>query len=187
METVEELLIEELRDIYDAEKQLVRALPKMVKGASDPELKSAFSEHLEVTRQQVARLEQVFELMGQKAKSKPCKAMKGLLEEAAEILQEDGADAMIDCAMIGSAQKVEHYEISAYGTARTLAKAIGNREVAGLLDQTAKEEGEADKKLTQIAVRILKMSMRPEPVEMSMGGMKSTVKSARGGSAKKTR
>jgi ferritin-like metal-binding protein YciE len=158
MHTLEELLTEELRDLYDAEKQLLRALPKFSKGATHEELKSVFTEHTEVTRNQVGRLEQAFEKMGQRARSKPCKAMKGLVEEATEIMQEDGEDLLIDSAMIGAAQKVEHYEIAAYGTARTLAENLGMDDVAKLLQETLDEEEATDKRLTEVALQILEES-----------------------------
>lgn len=159
-ETLEELLVEELRDLYDAEKQLVRALPKMAKAASSPELKEAFQTHLEVTKGQVQRIEQVFELLGQKARSKPCKAMKGLVEEGQEIMQEDFEESMMDSALIGAAQKVEHYEIAGYGTVRTLAQALGRKDAAQLLQETLDEEGATDKQLTGIAKTLLKEAMR---------------------------
>ena len=158
MEGMDELLVEELRDLYDAEKQLVRALPKMAKTASDEELQQAFRNHLEETKQQVQRLEQAFEMLGRRARSKPCKGMQGLVEEGREVMQEDASKAMLDAAIIGAAQKVEHYEIAGYGTARTLAQAMGNRELAQLLQQTLDEEGKTDKLLTQISKRLLKES-----------------------------
>jgi ferritin-like metal-binding protein YciE len=155
MESLKELLNEELRDLYDAEKQLVKALPKFAKAASNEELKQAFQEHLEITKSHVQRLEQVFDMLGQKPKSKPCAAMKGLLEEGQEILNEEGSESLLDTAMIGAAQKVEHYEISGYGTVRTLAEKIGMAQAAELLEQTLEEEKEADEKLTEIAGRVL--------------------------------
>lgn len=163
MDSLEELLTEEIRDLYDAEKQLVRALPKFSKAATSPDLKAAFNEHLEVTRGQVRRLEQIFELLGQKPKGKPCKAMKGLLEEGQEILGEDGEDLVLDEAMIGAAQKVEHYEIAGYGTARTLASNLGLKDIAKLLQETLNEEGAADKKLTAVAINLWKASKGKPP------------------------
>lgn len=155
VETLEDLLLEEIRDLYDAEKQLVKALPKMAKAATDEDLRSAFEEHLEETKGQVARLEQVFERLDTQAKGKPCKAMKGLVAEGQEVMEEDAMESLTDLALIGAAQRVEHYEISAYGTARTFAEKLGNKEVARLLEQTLKEEETADKKLTDISLRIL--------------------------------
>lgn len=151
MDTLNELLAEELKDIYSAEKQLLRALPKMAKKASSDELKMALQEHLEVTKNQVSRLEQVFEALGKPPKAKTCKAMQGLIEEATEIMEEDASDAVLDAGIIAAAQKVEHYEIASYGTVRTWARLCGEEEAAGLLQETLDEEGEADKRLTQLA------------------------------------
>ncbi len=154
-DTLESLLEEELKDLYDAEKQITRALPRLAKAAESPDLKAAFTEHLEQTKGQIARLEQVFELLEVKPKSKPCAAMKGLLEEGKEQTEEDAEGPIMDLMLIGAAQKVEHYEISGYGTVRTIAEAIGNQEVAKLLRQTEEEEAETDKKLTGIAAQLL--------------------------------
>jgi ferritin-like metal-binding protein YciE len=153
-ETLEELLVECLRDIYDAEKQIVKALPKMIKGASNADLKAGLSNHLEETKEQVARLEQAFEILGEPAKSKPCKGMRGLLDEGSEILAEEEPGVMLDLSIIGAAQKVEHYEISAYGTARTIAEKVGNQKVAKLLRKTEDEEKAADSKLTDVAFEL---------------------------------
>jgi ferritin-like metal-binding protein YciE len=163
-QTLEDAFVEELRDLYDAEKQLVKALPKMAKAAHSEELRDAFREHLEVTKTQAQRLEQIFEMLGQKARSKPCKGMKGLIEEGQEVIQEgSGAEENIaDLDLIAAAQKVEHYEISGYGTVRTFAQAIGRKDAAQLLDESAKEEGEADKKLTQLAKTLYKDAYRAE-------------------------
>jgi ferritin-like metal-binding protein YciE len=155
MDSIRELLIDEMKDLYDAEKQLVKALPKMVKAASNPELSQAFESHLEQTRGHVQRLEQAFELMGEKAKSKPCEAMKGLIEEAGSQLEEDLDGAVLDSAIICAAQKVEHYEISGYGTLSTWAKSLGLDDVAALLDETLSEEKDADEKLTEIGGTVL--------------------------------
>jgi ferritin-like metal-binding protein YciE len=153
--SLEMLLHEEIKDIYDAEKQLVKALPKMAKAANSDELREALEEHLEVTKEQVSRLEQVFELLQKPAKSKPCKGMRGLIEEGQEVMQEDGNEYLCDAAIIGAAQKVEHYEMAAYGTARTLAEQMGNDEIAELLEQTLEEEKEADEKLTEVSMSLL--------------------------------
>lgn len=154
IETLEELFVEEIRDLYDAEKQIAKALPKLAKAASSEELQTAFEEHLEQTKKQIDRLEQVFELMDEKAKGKTCKAMKGLIEEGNEIAAEEMMEHFTDLALIGAAQKVEHYEISAYGTARTMAEEIGNDEAVQLLEETLKEEEATDKRLTEIAKSI---------------------------------
>jgi ferritin-like metal-binding protein YciE len=162
VQTLEEAFVEEIRDIYDAEKQLVKGLPKMAKAAHSEELRDAFKEHLEVTKGHVSRLEQVFEQLDQKAKSKPCKGMKGLVEEGKEVIEdgEDYPDHIADLELIGAAQKVEHYEISGYGTLRTWAQQMGNTGVSQLLEQTLKEEEQTDKKLTQIAKSLYKEAMR---------------------------
>lgn len=155
IDNLEQLLEEELKDIYDAEKQLVKALPKMAKAASSPELKAALTEHLEVTTNQVSRLEQVFESLGMKAKGKTCNGMKGLVEEGQETIDQDASDVLRDVALIGAAQRVEHYEMAAYGTARTFAEQLGKDDAAELLQETLDEEKEADEKLTEISESLL--------------------------------
>ena len=155
LETLKELYVQELRDLYNAENQLIKALPKMAKGASSDELKEAFEKHLEQTRGHVQRLEQVFQELGEKAKGKTCQAMKGLIEEGSEVLEADGEDSVLDAAIIVAAQKVEHYEISAYGTARTMAGQIGLPSVAALLSKSLAEEEIADSLLTQIARELM--------------------------------
>ena len=152
---IRELLIEEMQDQYDAEKQLVKALPKMAKAASSPELSQAFQNHLEETRGHVERLEKAFGLLGVKAKGKSCAAMKGLIAEAQEIMAEDMPDELLDCAMICAAQKVEHYEMAGYGTLTAWAKSIGMDDVAELLHQTLEEERAADEKLTEVNETVL--------------------------------
>jgi ferritin-like metal-binding protein YciE len=153
LESLEDLFLEELRDIYHAEKQLTKALPKMAKAASSPELKTAFQEHLQQTNGQIERLEQVFQLFGLKPKGKPCKAMEGLVEEGKEIMQEKAEPPVMDAALISAAQKVEHYEIGSYGTLATFAKMIGRKDAASLLKQTLDEEKSTDALLTRIAER----------------------------------
>lgn len=155
MESIRELLIEEMADLYDAEKQLVKALPKMAKAASNDQLREAFESHLEQTRGHVERLEQAFQLLEQKAKGKPCAAMKGLIEEGKETIEEDLSDGLLDSAIICAAQKVEHYEIAGYGTLSAWARSLGLDDVAGLLEETLAEEKEADEKLTQVGGDVL--------------------------------
>lgn len=155
VKSLEDLFVVELKDLFDAENQLTRALPKMAKAATTPELKAAFQEHLEVTKQQVQRLTQVFEEIGQPAKGKRCEAMKGLITEGQELMDEDMEPEILDAGLIGAAQKVEHYEMAGYGTVRAMAEILGHTEAARLLDETLKEEGEADKKLTMIAKRFV--------------------------------
>ena len=155
IESLEALLEDELRDLYDAEKQLTKALPKMAKASSDEELKEAFTEHLEQTKGHVSRLEQVFENLGIKPRGKACAGMKGLIEEGSENMGQDAGEPFKDLMLIGAAQRVEHYEIAGYGTIRALADAIGNDDVVGLLEETLNEEKETDEKLTEIAERIM--------------------------------
>ena len=150
-ENLQDLLVETLRDTLDAEKQLVKALPKMAKAATSPDLKAAFTEHLAVTKGQVTRLEKVFEEMGIAARGKHCVAMEGLIEEGSEMIEEEPESVVLDAGLIAAAQKVEHYEIAAYGTCRTWANLLGHNKVADLLSQTLDEEAEADEKLTTIA------------------------------------
>jgi ferritin-like metal-binding protein YciE len=150
--TLDKLYEEELRDIYNAEGQLVKALPKMAKAASNDELKKAIEDHLEQTKGQVDRLEKVFQSLGVAVRGKTCAAMKGLLEEGKEILEEeDIEDTVLDAALIAAAQKVEHYEISTYGTLIAWAKQLGYADQAKLLEETLTEEKEADSLLTEIA------------------------------------
>ena len=165
VESLDQLLQEELRDIYDAEKQLVKAIPKMAKAASSPELQEALNEHLEVTKGQVERLEQVFEKLGTKARGKTCAGMKGLIAEGEEVIGQDASDELADLAIIGAAQRVEHYEIAAYGTARTFAERLGNEEVAELLQETLTEEEEADERLTEISESLLEAVSQVEEAE----------------------
>jgi Mn-containing catalase len=152
-----ELLIDELRDIYHAEGQLVKALPKMAKAAKSSQLKQAFQKHLTETEGHVERLQKVFDLLGEKQKGKPCKGMMGLVEEGRETIEEgkERDDFAADLALIGAAQRAEHYEMAAYGTARTMAEQLGENKVATLLDQTLAEEKKADQTLSQIAEPLL--------------------------------
>lgn len=152
MDSLHELLIEELSDLYSAEKQLVAALPKMAKAANSENLSSAFEDHLEETKGHVTRLDQIFEELGEKPKRKKCKAMEGLIEEGKEVIDEDGPPEVKDAALIGAAQRVEHYEMAGYGTARALAETLSLPNVAELLQQTLDEEGAADKKLNDLAL-----------------------------------
>ena len=150
-DTLRELFVEELRDVLSAEKQLLKALPKMAKAAMSPELKRGFEKHLGQTKMQVTRLEQVFESLGETARAKTCKAMQGLIEEGSEIIEKDFDADVKDAALICAAQKVEHYEIASYGTLVTWAKQLGERKAAKLLGQTLDEEKLTDQKLTTLA------------------------------------
>jgi Mn-containing catalase len=157
MELLRELLTEELKDLLHAENQLVKALPKMAKAANDSDLKMAFEEHLEQTKEHVERLKQVFEMLDEKPKATPCKGMAGLVEEGQEVITEgkDMEEAPADLALIGAAQRVEHYEIAAYGTARAIAEQMERRDIVELLSQTLAEEEKADQLLTKLAQPLL--------------------------------
>ena len=152
---LDELLQDELKDLYSAENQIIKALPRMAKGASSPELRRAFERHLEETRRQVDRLNQIGEMLEMKLTGKKCKGMEGLIEEGKEVMQELDDEDAVDAGLIGAAQKVEHYEIAAYGTARTHAEMLGYTRVARLLQQTLNEEGATDKKLTALAESVV--------------------------------
>src|SRR5205823_3118770 len=144
----------QLRDLYNAENQLVKALPKMAKAATDDQLKSAFEDHLDQTRTHVERLEQIFDKLGTKASGKKCKAMEGLIAEGKEAMDEDATPEVMDASLIAAAQRVEHYEIAGYGTVRAYAELLGENEAANLLQQTLDEEKEADQTLNEIAEQI---------------------------------
>jgi ferritin-like metal-binding protein YciE len=150
LDSLEKLFLEELRDIYNAEKQILRALPRMAKAATAPELQKAFTSHLRQTENQVQRLEQVFKDLGESVRGKTCKGMQGLLEEGKEVLEKKGEPPVIDAALIASAQRVEHYEIAAYGCLRTYAQLLGHSRAEQLLQQTLEEEEATDKKLTDL-------------------------------------
>jgi ferritin-like metal-binding protein YciE len=151
LNSLDDLLVEQLEDLYDAEKQLVKALPKMAKAASNDTLRRGFEEHLEQTKGHVNRLEKVFKDLGKPARTKTCEAMKGLVEEAEDFLDESAEKSVRDAGLIACAQRVEHYEIAGYGTVRTWCQQLGHQECARLLQQTLDEEAATDKKLTQIA------------------------------------
>jgi ferritin-like metal-binding protein YciE len=151
LDSLRKALGEQLKDLYSAENQLVKALPRMAKAASSDALRGAFTSHLEETRTHVQRLEEAAAILESKPGGKKCKAMEGLIEEAKEILEEDGDESVIDAALIAAAQRVEHYEIASYGTARAMAQQLGLTKVAQILQKTLDEEGQADKKLTAIS------------------------------------
>lgn len=152
--TPRDLLIEELKDLYSAENQLIKALPKMAKAASTPELKEAFETHLEETKVHAQRLEKIMTELDESPGGKKCLAMEGLIKEGKEVMEEDATPGILDLALIGAAQKVEHYEIAGYGTARTLAELADESKVAKVLQQTLDEEGKTDKLLTAIASEV---------------------------------
>lgn len=149
-----ELYVDELKDLYNAETQLVKALPKMAKASSNAELRQAFEEHLRQTSEQVSRLEQIFEMLEEKPTGKKCLGMEGLVKEGAETMKEEYEDAVMDAAIIGAAQRVEHYEIAGYGTVKAFAELLGEDEHVSLLEQTLEEEKKTDEKLTQLAEEI---------------------------------
>jgi len=178
-QSLEGVLYKELQDIYDAEKQLVKALPKMVKAASSEELQEALEEHLRVTEGQVERLEQVFERLGRPAKANTCEGMKGLIAEGKEAMEQKASEPFGDIAIIAAAQKVEHYEIASYGTARALAEMTDDADVADLLQQSLDEEKEADEKLTEVTQNLLsdlpgqEEEMEEEEEESEMNTMRT--------------
>jgi len=153
-DSLRELYVDELKDLYNAETQLVKALPKMAKASSNAELRQGFEEHLRQTSEHVSRLEQIFEMLGEKPTGKKCLGMEGLVKEGAETMQEDYEDAVMDAAIIGAAQRVEHYEIAGYGTVRAFAEHLGESEHVSLIEQTLQEEKETDDKLSQLAEEI---------------------------------
>jgi ferritin-like metal-binding protein YciE len=163
LDTLKTLYIDELRDLYNAENQLVKALPKMAKGAASEELQDAFEKHLEQTKTHVERLEEVFEEIGERPTGKTCKAMKGLIDEGSEILKEDGEESVIDAGIIVAAQKVEHYEIASYGSVRTFAQLLGKDKSADLLQTTLDEESETNELLNKLAEDIVNPEALMEP------------------------
>jgi ferritin-like metal-binding protein YciE len=157
MNSLQDLFVDELRDLYHAENQLIKALPKMAKAAASPELKSAFEEHLEVTKKQIVRLEEIFNELDMSPKGKVCKAMQGLIEEGKELIEEDGEPAVKDAALIAAAQRVEHYEIAGYGCVRTFARVLGLSKAEKMLQATLDEEGEANDALTELAESVINL------------------------------
>jgi len=165
-DSLRELYVNELKDLYNAETQLVKALPKMAKASSNAELRQGFEEHLRQTSEHVSRLEQIFEMLGEKATGKKCLGMEGLVKEGAETMSEDYEGAVMDAAIIGAAQRVEHYEIAAYGTARTFAELLDENEHVSLLEQTLEEEKQTDEKLTQLSEQINPQAAQGEEEEL---------------------
>jgi ferritin-like metal-binding protein YciE len=155
MEDLRDLYVEELRDLYNAENQLLKALPRMAKKASDETLAESFEMHTEQTREHVERLNQIFDKLGKNPTGKVCKAMKGLIEEGKEMMEEDAEPEVLDAGLIAAAQRVEHYEIAGYGTVRSYAELLGEKEAMRLLQKTLDEEGETDKKLTKLAEELI--------------------------------
>ena len=158
--TIDQLFVEELKDIYSAETQITKALPKMVKAATSEELKTAFKSHLEETEGQIERLDQIFQTLHVNPKGKTCEGMKGVLEEGEEMLKETEEGGIRDAALISAAQRVEHYEMAAYGAVSNYAEKLGKPQVVKLLEETLEEEKAADKKLAQIALKIQQQALR---------------------------
>ena len=164
-----ELYVEELRDLYSAEKQLVKALPKMAKAATSSDLRSGFEEHLEQTKGHLSRLKQIFDLLDESPNGKTCKGMEGLIKEGSEMIEEDPEEEQLDAGLISAAQRVEHYEIAGYGCVRTYAQLLGDDDAVSLLEETLKEEKETDAKLTQLAENINVEALRAGQSEESDG------------------
>jgi ferritin-like metal-binding protein YciE len=154
VDSIEKLFVEELKDLHSAETQITRTLPKLIKAASSADLKKAFENHLKETEGQIERLDQIFEILGKKSTNKTCAGMKGILTEGSEILQETETGDVRDAALISAAQRVEHYEMAAYGTVRSYAEQMDQSEIADLLQETLEEEKAADEKLTEISKKI---------------------------------
>ena len=155
LKTLSDLFADHMKDLYSAENQLIKALPKMAKSATNPDLRAGFEQHLEETRGQAERIEQICEDLGISPKGKKCAAMEGLIEEGKEIMEEDASPAVLDAGLIAAAQKVEHYEIASYGTVRTWAEQLGLEDAVALLEETLEEEKATDEKLTELAVTII--------------------------------
>jgi ferritin-like metal-binding protein YciE len=169
-QTLRELMIEEIRDLYDAERQLVKALPKMAKGATSDELRSLIEAHLEETQGQVTRLEQAFELLQEKPRGKHCAGIAGIIKEGSDLLEEDFDGAVLDAGIIAGAQRAEHYEMGAYGSVIAWAKQIGEGDVASLLEETLEEEKGADEKLSALAESSINQQAASEKSARSNGG-----------------
>jgi len=169
IDSLEKLFVEQLKDVYNAEKQIVRALPRMSKAATNDELKNAFDTHLRETEQHVERLEQIFKDLGKPPTGKKCMGMEGLIEEAKELLQEDVDDEVLDAGLIAAAQRVEHYEMAAYGCLKTYADLLGNEQATQLLEQTLNEEKQTDQRLTEIA----ESAINVEAMESGVGAEES--------------
>jgi len=168
-DSLRRLYVDELRDLYNAETQLVRILPKMAKASSNAGLRQTFEEHLRQTSEQVSRLEQIFDMLEEKPTGKKCLGMEGLVKEGSETMHEAYGDAVMDAAIIGAAQRVEHYEIAGYGTVRTFAQLLGENQHVSLLEETLKEEKQADERLTQLSEQINPEAAQGEGEEQEMG------------------
>jgi ferritin-like metal-binding protein YciE len=182
-DSLRELYIDELKDLYSAETQMVKALPKLAKASSNPQLRHAFEEHLRQTSDQVTRLEQIFEMLDEKPTGKKCLGMEGLVKEGSETIGEDYEAAVKDAALIGAAQRVEHYEIAGYGTVRTFAELLGENEHVSLLEETLAEEKAADVKLSELAGEINSQAVQGDSTEAAdekEAAVDSKIKPSRG-------
>jgi ferritin-like metal-binding protein YciE len=184
MKTLQDLFVEQLRDMYYAEKQMVKSLGKMVKKASSDQLRKAFETHLTETENQIERLEQVFEKLELAARGKTCHAMDGIIDEAKEIMNEDAEPTVLDAGLIAAAQKAEHYEIASYGTLRTYADMLGYNKISSLLQETLEEEANTDKKLSKLAMSINKEAMAEVGSSSSNGRSSSSSSSSRSSSGR---
>ncbi len=181
LETLRDLYVHELKDLYSAEKQIIKAMPKMVKAASNRQLKAAFSMHLEQTKKQAQRLEEILASHGESTRGPKCQGMEGVLKEGDEMISEDADEEVRDAGLIAAAQRVEHYEIAGYGCARTYGELLGDKKGAKLLDTTIKEEGATDQKLTKLARSVINVKAKAAPSKSSRQRTKreqSTVSSA---------
>jgi ferritin-like metal-binding protein YciE len=187
LNSLQELYIDELKDLYNAENQILKALPRMVKAASHPELKRAFTQHERQTREQVRRLERIFRDLGEKPGGKKCHGMEGLLEEGKELIKERPQADVLDAGLVAKAQHVEHYEIAGYGTVRTYARLLGHEQHAQLLQQTLDEEGETDKLLTMLAESSINIDAERAEGEEAPRRRGAAKKSAKKGGRKSAR
>lgn len=181
LKNLQDLYVDELKDLYNAEQQILKALPKMAKAASSAELKNAFNQHLEQTREQVKRLDRIFEELGKAPRGKKCMGMRGIIEEGNELLREKADPSVKDAGIISAAQRVEHYEMAGYGTVRTFAQMLGYDDQAQVLQQTLNEEGDTDHRLTQLA----ETTINPDAEYGEAGGQQmSDTKVGKGGSSR---
>jgi ferritin-like metal-binding protein YciE len=187
LQSLDDLFIDELRDIYSAEKQLIKALPKVSRKASSARLADAITDHLRQTEGHAERLERIFEALSERGTGKKCKGMEGLLEEGADVLEADGDAVTIDAAIIGAAQRVEHYEIAAYGTAIAHAKTLGNTSAAKLLEATLEEEKAADRLLSRLAEEGINESATEDGAEMPVRAIAHGARASRGNGTSKRR
>ncbi len=176
LNSLDDLFVSELKDLYNAEKQLLKAIPKMAKAANSKALQNGFNKHLKQTEGHVSRLEKVFEELGVSPRGKKCKAMEGLIEEGQEVIDEDAAPSVKDAALIATAQRVEHYEMAGYGCVRTYANLLNHKRAATLLQQTLNEEGDTDKALTKLAEQINVSAEQPHG-KTARNGRKTAKKS----------